>query len=84
MNNEDTQTLCEAFKQVTDAIYKLAKTICEAFKQVFKQIVIRIVKILNSKKACKILHICLHTKKKRIRKKQSKRLNKLILSYMPF
>ena len=74
----------ELAKPIWDAIVDIARRVIRAIKDIFKNIIIDIVKQLNDKEACKCLHIWLHTKNKRIRKKQSKRLNKIILSYMPF
>lgn len=74
----------ELAKPIWDAIVDIARRVIRAIKDIFKNIIIGIVKQLNDKEACKCLHIWLHTKNKRIRKKQSKRLNKIILSYMPF
>lgn len=76
--------LVEFVKPIMDALVNLTKRIIRAVKKIFKDLVVSIVKQLNDKKACKCLHIWLHTKNNRIRKKQSKRLNNIILSYMPF
>lgn len=80
---EAWETLKEQLEPIAEAIRKIGKEIVRIFKEVFKEILIGIIKLINDKKACKCLHIWLHTKNKRIRKKQSKRLNNIILSYMP-
>lgn len=82
MSEEDIQKIVQAFEEVKEAIYKIAREIVKVVIPIIKKIVIGIVRMLDNKKACKCLHIWLHTKNKRIRKKQSKRLNKIILSYM--
>jgi hypothetical protein len=74
----------ELAKPIWNAIVDIAKKVIKAVKEILKNIFIGIVKKLNDKEACKCLHIWLYTKNRRIRKKQSKRLNKIILSYMPF
>lgn len=74
----------ELAKPIWDTIVDIARRVIKVIKDIFKNIIIGIVKQLNDKEACKCLYIWLHTKNKRIRKKQSKRLNKIILSYMPF
>lgn len=81
---ELTKQLVEFAKPIWDALVDIAKRVIRAVKKIFKDLVVSIVKQLNDKKACKCLHIWLHTKNNRIRKKQSKRLNNIILSYMPF
>lgn len=94
MSETDTQKAVEALEaikeklmpiieEIVEAAKKIIKVVVKAIKRIFKNIVIDIVKQLNNKKACKCLHIWLHTRNKRIRKKQSKRLNNIILSYMP-
>lgn len=70
-------------EEVIETVKKIIKVVVKTIKRVLKKIVIYIVKQTNNKKACKCLHIWLHTKNKRIRKKQSKRLNNIILNYMP-
>lgn len=94
MSEADTQKAVEALEalkeklmpiieEIVEAAKKIIKVVVKTIKKIFKNIVIDIVKQLDNKKACKCLHIWLHTKNKRIRKKQSKRLNNIILSYMP-
>ena len=81
------EKLMPIIEEIVEAAKKIIKVVVKAIKRIFKNIVIDIVidivKQLNDKKACKCLHIWLHTRNKRIRKKQSKRLNNIILSYMP-
>lgn len=94
MSEADAQKAVEALKalkeklmpiieEIVEAAKKIIKVVVKTIKRIFKNIVIDIVKQLGNEKACKCLHIWLHTKNKRIRKKQSKRLNNIILSYMP-
>lgn len=75
---ELSKQLIELAKLIWNAIVDIAKKVIKAVKEILKNI------LLNDKEACKCLHIWLYTKNRRIRKKQSKRLNKIILSYMPF
>jgi predicted PurR-regulated permease PerM len=77
------EVLQEQLKPIADAIVKIFNDIRKKLIKIFRNVVIAIVKYLDDKKACKCLHIWLHSKNRRIRKKQSKRLNKIILSYMP-
>lgn len=90
MSDEDVQKLVQAFEDVVEqlrpivkAIVKFANEVAKIVIKIYKKLVISIVRMLNDKKACKCLHIWLHTKNHRIKKKQSKRINKFILSYMP-
>lgn len=94
MSETDTQKAVEALEaikeklmpiieEIVETARKIIKVVVKVIKRIFKNIVIDIVKQINDKKACKCLHIWLHTRNKRIRKKQSKRLNNIILSYMP-
>lgn len=94
MSEADTQKAVEALEalkekvmpiieEIVEAAKKIIKVVVKTIKKIFKNIVIDIVKQLDNKKACKCLDIWLHTKNRRIRKKQSKRLNNIILSYMP-
>ncbi|MCF0126465.1 MAG: hypothetical protein HUJ68_12075 [Clostridia bacterium] len=84
---EALEAIREAFmpiiEEIVETARKIIKVIAKAVKKIFRKIVVCIVKQLGDKKACKCLHIWLHTRNKRIRKKQSKRLNNIILSYMP-
>lgn len=90
MSDDDIQKLRQAFEELAEqlkpivkAIVDFANKVVKAVMPIIKKIVISVVRMLNDKKACKCLHIWLHTKNRRIKKKQSKRLNKFILSYMP-
>jgi len=94
MSETDTQKAVEALEaikeklmpiieEIVETARKIIKVVVKAIKRIFKNIVIDIVKQINDKKACKCLHIWLNTKNKRIRKKQNKKLNNIILSYMP-
>lgn len=73
MSDEDIQKVRQAFEEL----------IVKAIWPILKNLEVSIVRMLNDKKACKCLHIWLHTKNRRIKKKQSKRINKILLSYMP-
>ena len=90
MSEEDKQRILQAFdevveqlKPIVNAIVEFANKVIKAVMPIIKKIIVSIVRMLNDKKACKCLHIWLHTKNNRIKKKQSKRINKIILSYMP-
>ncbi len=83
--------LVQAFKKVVEMavniwneIKKIATVLVQKIGKFILNYYINMIKSLNNKKACKILHIWQHTKNRRIRKKQVKRLNKYLLSYMPF
>ena len=90
MSDEDIQKLRQAFEELAEqlkpivkAIVDFANKVVKAVMPIIKKIIISVVRMLNDKKACKCLHIWLHTKNHRIKKKQSKRINKILLSYMP-
>ena len=83
MSEEDKQKILQAFEKVIEEAKKIVKRIIEVVIPIIKKIVIGIVRMMNDNKACKCLHIWLHTKNNRIKKKQIKRINKFILSYMP-
>lgn len=83
MREEDKQKILQAFEKVFEEVRRIVKEIAKIVIPIIRKIVIGIVRMVNDKKACKCLHIWLHTKNERIRKKQGKRLNKIILSYMP-
>lgn len=82
MSEEDKQKILQAFEKVFEEVRRIVKEIAKVVVPIIRKIAIDIIKIVNDRKACKCLHIWLHTKNKRIRKKQIKRLNKIILSYM--
>lgn len=83
MSEEDKQKILQAFEKVFEEVRRIVNEIAKIVIPIIKKFIISILRMLNDKKACKCLHIWLHTKNRRIRKKQSKRLNKIILSYMP-
>lgn len=83
MSEEDKQKILQAFEKVFEEVRRIVNEIAKIVIPIIKKFIISIIRVLNDKKACKCLHIWLHTKNRRIRKKQSKRLNKIILSYMP-
>lgn len=98
MSNEEKekiQKLCDdlvqAFREIAEIVVNVwnkiketVQVIVKALGKIFLNYYINMIRGLNNKKACKILHIWQHTKNRRIRKKQVKRLNKYLLSYMPF
>lgn len=83
MSEEDKQKVLQAFEKVFEEVRRIVNEIAKMVIPIIKKFIISILRMLNDEKACKCLHIWLHTKNRRIRKKQSKRLNKIILSYMP-
>ena len=95
MNDEELKELTEGWDKLRESINEIAKILVEAFneavkvvkyiahnfKKLFIEYYIQKVKETNNKKACKWLHILLHTKNNRIKKKQIKKLNQYLLNY---
>lgn len=92
MSEEEMQKLCDELVQAFRKVAEMAVNIWNEIKRIITALAqkvgkfilnyyINMIKSLNNKKARKILRIWQHTKNKRIRKKQVKRLNKYLLSY---
>ena len=79
-----TPELAEAIEQVFDAIVEVVKQVCEAIKRVWKQICKTFHALWESPITAisgnrRVAHLAFHAKKERTRKKNLKRLWRIVI-----
>jgi len=82
MTEEETQKMLQAWEELKAVILKAVKEIAKVVVPIIRRMVIAFSKMIDNKKACKCLYIFRNTKKKRIKNKQIKRLEGMLINYM--